>query len=68
MSRQIIVGSLVEMAQPLGATLIAEGVETEAELAALRDLGIRYAQGYLFARPAIRALPRIANLPEACPA
>jgi len=31
--------------------VIAEGVETTGELAALCDLGVRYFQGFLFARP-----------------
>jgi EAL domain-containing protein (putative c-di-GMP-specific phosphodiesterase class I) len=30
---------------------VAEGVETAAERATVQSLGVRYAQGYLFARP-----------------
>jgi EAL domain-containing protein (putative c-di-GMP-specific phosphodiesterase class I) len=37
-----------------GTTLVAEGVERLEELRALLDLGVRCAQGYLFARPARR--------------
>ena len=39
--------------------MIAEGIETEAGLTALRSLGLRYIQGYLFARPAFERLPGI---------
>jgi EAL domain-containing protein (putative c-di-GMP-specific phosphodiesterase class I) len=35
----------------LNMRLIAEGIETEAELATLRSLGIDYGQGYLLGRP-----------------
>ena len=35
----------------VGATVIAEGIQTQEESDALRSLGIRYGQGYLFARP-----------------
>jgi EAL domain-containing protein (putative c-di-GMP-specific phosphodiesterase class I) len=55
--RRVIVEGIVRMCQALGITLVAEGVETEAELCALRKLGIRYVQGYLLARPALEALP-----------
>jgi EAL domain-containing protein (putative c-di-GMP-specific phosphodiesterase class I) len=37
---------------------VAEGIETAEEYSALRDAGIRLAQGYLFARPAF-PLPQI---------
>jgi EAL domain-containing protein (putative c-di-GMP-specific phosphodiesterase class I) len=33
-------------------TIIAEGIETEAELTTLADLGVRYGQGYHLAEPA----------------
>lgn len=42
---------LVGMARELGLRVIAEGVETEAELRAVSELGIQEAQGYLFCRP-----------------
>ena len=35
----------------LGVEVVAEGVETAAELAALRALGCERIQGFLFARP-----------------
>jgi EAL domain-containing protein (putative c-di-GMP-specific phosphodiesterase class I) len=35
----------------VGAKLIAEGVESEEELAALRGYGVEYAQGFLLALP-----------------
>lgn len=40
------------MLSELGATVVAEGIETEDELRAVKDLGIRYGQGFLLARPA----------------
>jgi EAL domain-containing protein (putative c-di-GMP-specific phosphodiesterase class I) len=39
------------MADALGLEVIAEGVETEAQANAYRDLGCPLAQGYLFGRP-----------------
>ncbi|MEW5774920.1 MAG: EAL domain-containing protein [Thermodesulfobacteriota bacterium] len=49
-----IVETIVGLAHSLGKQIIAEGVETPQQLAALRQLGCQYGQGYLFARP----LPR----------
>lgn len=54
--RQAILKSSLSMCEELGITVIVEGIETEAERDYLRDLGIRYMQGYLFARPALNAL------------
>jgi len=56
---QTIVRHLVHLAADLGTALVAEGIETVAEYETLRGLGIRLMQGYLFARPAFEALPRI---------
>ncbi|TYP75575.1 putative bifunctional diguanylate cyclase/phosphodiesterase [Paenibacillus methanolicus] len=42
----VIVRMLVEMARQLGKEVIAEGVESEAQLELLRDLGCRELQGY----------------------
>jgi EAL domain-containing protein (putative c-di-GMP-specific phosphodiesterase class I) len=39
------------LSDAIGAAIVAEGVETEAEAATLLDLGYTAAQGYLFARP-----------------
>ena len=47
----VITGSIVSMAHAIGVTMTAEGVETDAQLARLRELGCDHAQGYLFARP-----------------
>ncbi|MCU1603060.1 MAG: domain S-box protein [Frankiales bacterium] len=47
-----IVRSVVELARGCGLQLVTEGVETEAQATALRELGVRYAQGYYFGRPA----------------
>lgn len=46
-----IVGTVLGFAQSLGLSVIAEGVETERNLAVLQVLGCRCFQGYLFARP-----------------
>ena len=46
-----IVAAVMGMAHALDLTVVAEGVETEAQAAALRNLGCDEAQGYLYARP-----------------
>jgi predicted signal transduction protein with EAL and GGDEF domain len=46
-----LVGAVVELGHALGLTVVAEGVETDTQLAHLRDLGCDGAQGYLFSRP-----------------
>ncbi len=43
--------AILQVSSAIGATIVAEGVETEAEAAALVELGYHTAQGYLFARP-----------------
>ena len=46
-----IARSLIRFGLDLGIHVVAEGVETAAQLQALRDVGCPFAQGYLFARP-----------------
>ncbi|HEY2004829.1 MAG TPA: EAL domain-containing protein [Solirubrobacteraceae bacterium] len=46
-----VVGALVELGHALGLSVVAEGVETDEQLARVRDLGCDGAQGYLFSRP-----------------
>ncbi|HJR18447.1 MAG TPA: EAL domain-containing protein [Actinomycetota bacterium] len=50
--RKAMVGSLVEFARSIGAILVAEGIETPAEMSALRRLGVQAGQGYHLGRPA----------------
>lgn len=45
------VGAVVELGHALGLSVIAEGVETDHQLAHLRDLRCDGAQGFLFSRP-----------------
>ncbi|MEZ2389330.1 EAL domain-containing protein [bacterium RCC_150] len=46
--------AMVGFAKEIGADLVAEGVETEAELAEVRRLGMTAAQGYLLGRPSVK--------------
>jgi EAL domain-containing protein (putative c-di-GMP-specific phosphodiesterase class I) len=54
-----IVESLTTLAVSLGCEMIAEGVETIEEYAALRACGISLMQGYLFAKPEFERLPSV---------
>lgn len=47
--------SIISMAHGLGLLVVAEGVETEADAARLRELGCDEAQGYPFGRPVAAA-------------
>jgi EAL domain-containing protein (putative c-di-GMP-specific phosphodiesterase class I) len=46
-----IVATAIQLAHTLGLRLVAEGVEDEAALDALRELGCDLAQGYFISRP-----------------
>ena len=50
-SAAAIVHSILELAQGLGLTAVAEGVETEEQRQCLEALGCRAMQGFLFAQP-----------------
>jgi EAL domain-containing protein (putative c-di-GMP-specific phosphodiesterase class I) len=47
-----VVATLVRMASELGATPLAEGIETEGEAQTCEQLGFVLGQGYYFGRPA----------------
>ena len=57
--KQSLVRALRTWTHDLGIRLVAEGIETEEELAALTDLGCDYGQGFLLGRPdaVMTALP-----------
>jgi EAL domain-containing protein (putative c-di-GMP-specific phosphodiesterase class I) len=49
--RQAVLASVAQLALPFAARVVAEGVETEADLEAVRHAGINLVQGYLFGKP-----------------
>ena len=49
--RQRLLRLVIEAAEDMGIRTVAEGVETEEQLAVLRKLGCPRAQGYLLSRP-----------------
>ena len=49
---QVLVRTILRMAEELGLKVIAEGVETPEQLAILQSLGCDALQGFLLARPA----------------
>jgi PAS domain S-box-containing protein len=51
LARRALAASMVLFSMEVGATVVAEGVETAAELATVMDLGIDAAQGYHIGRP-----------------
>jgi EAL domain-containing protein (putative c-di-GMP-specific phosphodiesterase class I) len=48
--RSAVLQSVVGLAAAVGATPIAEGIETYVDLCTVRELGIHHVQGWLFAR------------------
>jgi EAL domain-containing protein (putative c-di-GMP-specific phosphodiesterase class I) len=50
--KQELVHSMLQVASRIGARVIAEGIESEEEYRTLRICGVRYGQGFYFARPA----------------
>ena len=47
----VLVRGAIELGHNLGMTVVAEGVEGTAHVAALEELGCDIAQGYHYARP-----------------
>ncbi|MEU7904528.1 bifunctional diguanylate cyclase/phosphodiesterase [Actinoplanes sp. NPDC049118] len=46
-----LASTIVQLGQSLGMTTVAEGIEEYGQLAALRDMGCTFAQGFYFSRP-----------------
>jgi EAL domain-containing protein (putative c-di-GMP-specific phosphodiesterase class I) len=69
-----IVRTIIELARVLGLDVVAEGIETAEQYRLLRQLGCRFGQGYLFARPMtaesvtelLRLPGRVLPEPEEC--
>jgi EAL domain-containing protein (putative c-di-GMP-specific phosphodiesterase class I) len=58
-AKQAIVRGVIRICSDLDIKVLAEGIETPAERDFLRDAGVRLMQGYLFGKPAFRALAEI---------
>ena len=56
--RRQIVSCMVRLCEEMGMTVIAEGVETPAELRVIKEIGVRPVQGYVFGRPTVGQLIR----------
>lgn len=50
-SRRALAAALIRFSEETGSRIVAEGVETEAELATLQHLGVVDIQGFLLGRP-----------------
>ncbi len=59
-----IVRTIIELARALGMDVVAEGIETTEQYQLLLELGCRFGQGFLFARPLpVEAVTRLLRLP-----
>jgi EAL domain-containing protein (putative c-di-GMP-specific phosphodiesterase class I) len=59
-----IVRTIIELARVLGMDVVAEGIETCEQYRLLRQLGCRFGQGFLFARPlSVEAITQLLRLP-----
>jgi EAL domain-containing protein (putative c-di-GMP-specific phosphodiesterase class I) len=56
--QQRLVTGVVRLCQDMGASVVAEGVETQDEFSAVCDTGVQYVQGYYLARPAF-PIPKV---------
>jgi EAL domain-containing protein (putative c-di-GMP-specific phosphodiesterase class I)/putative methionine-R-sulfoxide reductase with GAF domain len=56
-SRAHLLEALAEFSRRAGITLVAEGIETEGELAAVMEAGVPWGQGFLLGVPAPRPMP-----------
>jgi EAL domain-containing protein (putative c-di-GMP-specific phosphodiesterase class I)/DNA-binding NarL/FixJ family response regulator len=58
-ARQVIAASIASLGRELDATVVAEGIETAAELATVRGLGVDSAQGFFLGRPSVPPLDEL---------
>lgn len=57
-TKQSIARGLMQICKDLNITVLAEGLETQGEVAFYRDLGVTLMQGYYFAKPGFESLPK----------
>ena len=50
--KKTVVNAVLQIGNSLNSQVIAEGIETKEELVALKEIGINYGQGFLYAKPA----------------
>lgn len=63
-ARRALASAMVFYAREMGARIVAEGIETDAELSTLRFLGVERGQGYLLGKPGnIAALRKLSFRP-----
>jgi len=60
--RQAIIAGILQTAEMLGLSVVAEGVERPEEVRLLHTMGIKLFQGYLFAKPQLGRLARDADI------
>jgi diguanylate cyclase (GGDEF)-like protein/PAS domain S-box-containing protein len=57
----MLLKGIVDLGEALGLSLIAEGIETQAQLDIVRDLGCQAAQGFYLGRPAAQPLRELVD-------
>lgn len=62
--RTVLLEAIVSMAQRLGCTVVAEGLERIEDITFCREMGLMYAQGYYFARPQRLPIASVSHMPE----
>jgi len=55
-AKKIIVESIIQISNKLNIKVIAEGIETDSEFQVLKELGVRFYQGFLFYKPIFEGL------------
>lgn len=61
--RTVLLEAIISMAQRLGCTIIAEGLERVEDITYCQDLGLHYAQGHYFAHPQSSPSDQVTALP-----
>lgn len=61
--RTVLLEAIISMAQRLGCTIVAEGLERVEDITYCQDLGLVYAQGYYFAKPEAVPVQNVTALP-----